>query len=496
VSLSNTDTHKSKITYLTWSPDGSKLITGDRDGLVVVWEGDNKRKLKTCCKYPKKGPITHLAFRAPEQGSFGSYLLTSCPPFFFYGGRSVYFADDKGKCADLVRNLPSLKTMYYSHSGGYLVLLTHDITLFKFRISEKGKMSQDKKVNYMHVYIDVLSLFSTCNTNTHIIYIHTHMQVKLSVKGDSRKFRCVWAGSGLLASVNNEGMVRVNNVENDDNYMLSLRDPMHSANLKDVIQCVSFNAHTSTLCGGCASGRVVFWRFVGHSQDSNSSSKEDWEILPSVETGGSVVNMAWGPGTGLLAVNLRDTCSVLSQTVLHTKSLNGTHIIQTSADSLFMQFQESKEGLQRIDSDLRIKGLELSSKYLVLWNGKQAEVRSLKNDAAAVVSTFNTKAVSIGANGDNLYCAVADTGRIVITNVQGVVKSSIAFPSSEGVPILISIKQSFMACATTKSVIKLWDIGRREPKALVPGRSFEEITGMLYHVGLSFSLFLCVCVCL
>jgi intraflagellar transport protein 140 len=62
--------HVTPITFITWSPEGSRLITGDERGFLAVWDRDNSRKLRVRARHEKEGPITHLCFRAPEPGSY------------------------------------------------------------------------------------------------------------------------------------------------------------------------------------------------------------------------------------------------------------------------------------------------------------------------------------------------------------------------------------------------------------------------------------------
>ena len=48
--------------------------------------------------------------------------------------------------------------------------------------------------------------------------------MKLSIKGDGSDLQCVWCGNGLLAAANGESIVRIFNLETDDNvnYILNL----------------------------------------------------------------------------------------------------------------------------------------------------------------------------------------------------------------------------------------------------------------------------------
>ena len=51
--------HRSAITFLQWSPDGSRLVSGDESGTVGVWKTDPRGRLISICNYRKKGKFTH-----------------------------------------------------------------------------------------------------------------------------------------------------------------------------------------------------------------------------------------------------------------------------------------------------------------------------------------------------------------------------------------------------------------------------------------------------
>jgi intraflagellar transport protein 140 len=72
-------------------------------------------------------------------------------------------------------------------------------------------------------------------------------------------------------------------------------------------------------------------------------------------------------------------------------------------------------------------------------------------------------------------------GRVELVNLQGSVKQTLPFADTEGSPVLLDIcgfvkgsdRKDFMVCATKNSVLKLWDVSRREPKQIVAGRRFD-----------------------
>lgn len=466
-------THKAPITLLTFSPEGSRLISGDSNGLLVVWAVDHRGRLQLACKYEKKGSITHLVFRAPANLTVpadGSVL--PCPSFFFGGSSGiVVFADDLSHSSDVIKAGSPIACMYYSAARDYLVLVTVDVVLYKYKITVEGKMTQERKV-------------------------------KLSIKGDGSELQAVFAGHGLLAAANCENLVRLWHLEKEDNYTLSLQDPKHMAIPKDIVTCLAFNPSKRVLCAGTLAGRVVFWKFVGRSLAGVDPSADDWEVLPPVETnyGGSgsglgIQSLRWGPGEGLLAVASKEGLSVLNETVLHSRHLakSGLSMIQLSSDSFCLQTEGGRT--LRVQTSIRIKGFDMSEKHVLVWNGKRAEVREVPDFVRAapdarmpaelkVVSSFATKAQRCAIHQDSIYACVGS--RIEILSLQGVFKSALAFTESEGVPNFLATQENFMVCATDHNVIKMWDIARKEPKTIVPGRHFvssERVAAPLVGAG-------------
>ena len=132
-SLPQEDTliHTSTITLLTWSPDGSRLLTGDSSGMVGIWKVDKRCRLTPICRYAKHGAITAIAFRNPEARP------NSCPDFFFGGNEGkVCFANDSGRCMDAFTvggDIASILTSTYNGSEN-VVVITRQFMLVQYQV--------------------------------------------------------------------------------------------------------------------------------------------------------------------------------------------------------------------------------------------------------------------------------------------------------------------------------------------------------------------------
>lgn len=479
VNRENSTTHQHPITMLMWSPDGSRLLTGDEGGMLAIWQAAAGRLIPNH-RYARKGAITHCVFQAPS-GDLGP--SATCPPFFFGGsGGVIWFADDMNHCTEVVKLGFPLKYVYYSHKNQYLAFVTSDVTLHKWFIAADGTLSQDRKV-------------------------------KLSIRGDGSDLRCIYAGNGLLAAANNEPLVRFFHLEKDDNYFLTLADPRHQADIKDPIQRLAFSHRGRILSGACASGRVVMWQYVADPKSTADPSDSDWDVLPAVETDGNITDLAWGPEAGLLSISYAETASILNQATLYCKAANDNALIQISADTIFLQHKEGTS--KKVQSSIRIKGIDVSAEYVIVWNGKTAEVRECDGEASStsdwvehhdpesdmkyyhnpktdvttwekptgsmdVYSSFETKARMCAIKGETIYCAVGY--KLEMLSMEGVVKKFISFTEEEGSPMLLDINGNFLAMSTDVNILRLWDISRAEPKQVVPGRFFEGCPGVIKSI--------------
>ncbi len=92
--------------------------------------------------------------------------------------------------------------------------------------------------------------------------------------------------------------------------------------------------------------------------------------------------------------------------------------------------------------------------------------------ALAPLTPFATRAKCAALYHETVYAAVG--ARIEALNFQGVVKKILTFSEAEGVPVVLDVWSDFLCVATSVGVVKLWNIKRAEPVAVVPGRLFEE----------------------
>lgn len=88
-------------------------------------------------------------------------------------------------------------------------------------------------------------------------------------------------------------------------------------------------------------------------------------------------------------------------------------------------------------------------------------------------------------NLDKSSVFVGTPNRINICNHQGTVKNFIRIDESEGELLHMEISDQYLLFSTSKFIVKVHDISRREPKLLLT-RTFEEYVGSADDLTCSF----------
>ncbi|CAM9557746.1 unnamed protein product [Heterosigma akashiwo] len=222
--------------------------------------------------------------------------------------------------------------------------------------------------------------------------------------------------------------------------------------------------------------------------------------------GRQVVRLAWGPGRGLLGVGAPRGAALLAETVLHRALRDGVAVLQTGTKSLqaragraffprrttcpvcfFLQLTtasfptgqvETTDGVAfPVTTRVPVKGVAVDATSLVVWSGKEAVVYQLATaggrrrrprglGAATEKGAFRAATrrwrSSPPGGAHTIFQAVGS--KLEQVNFGGVVLNDITFSEAEGRPVLLDTNGHFLAVATDRGVIKLYNT-RRERKA-------------------------------
>lgn len=178
--------HKAAISIITFSADGSRMVTGDAKGTIGVWR--THRGLTPVCSYNKEGAISNIVFCSLQINQDPSNPALANPDnansLFFFGGSSgsVCLADDLKNCSEVCKVPGAVKTILFYEKENSVIIITSHLLLVQFKLNLSEKLVPDRKV-------------------------------KLAVAGNPEYLHTIWAGNGLLATVSGENMIRMFNIE-------------------------------------------------------------------------------------------------------------------------------------------------------------------------------------------------------------------------------------------------------------------------------------------
>eukprot|EP00743_Colponemidia_sp_Colp-15_P005070 GILK01005459.1.p1 GENE.GILK01005459.1~~GILK01005459.1.p1 ORF type:complete len:1424 (+),score=370.05 GILK01005459.1:129-4400(+) len=446
----DTTTHRASISALCFSPDGTRLVSADESGVVSVWRTDARGRLNPLCSYRKTGAITHIVFCTNMTDKPHTAVATVAPvipattpldtPYFLFGGDSgkICFADDLNHCTDVHDVGGPIRAMLWYEQRRSVVLITSSLVLAQIRLVLDGKPVPERKV-------------------------------KLSVAGDVDKLKAVWAGPGLLATVSGENLIRLWNLEVEENYILSLAD-VSTRFSTDRILSVAYNPRKRVLACGTKEGKVITWRYLDNL--GSTANEQAWAPLPPNALSDPITELEWGPGESLISCIAFESVSILHEAIL-TKKIRDRYVaVQTSTDRLLVETPQGQS--LPLQAGIRIKGVDLTAQNLVIWNGKKIEVYEIANGLVSQLHGFPSRATSVGIHGDSLYACVGS--KIEVCSFNGTVKQTLAFTESEGEPLLVDINGHFLVVGTSVHSIKIWDISRRPPKQLGVARKLDLAT--------------------
>ena len=186
----------------------------------------------------------------------------------------------------------------------------------------------------------------------------------------------LWAGMGVLVVVTGESMLRIFDLDEDDNYILHLDLQAQGASRHgDRAVSASFSNRTGRLAAGSRDGRVFLWQYAPRAF-SSASGADNWEALPPVTLTEGVRSVAWGGTDQLLGVATQAGMSILSESVLCCSCVNGLAVMQQSAQRLYIEGQEKRGDYPEVlVPSINVKGCVSNGTQIVLWDGKDVEVR-------------------------------------------------------------------------------------------------------------------------
>ncbi|CAK6964174.1 intraflagellar transport protein 140 homolog isoform X1 [Scomber scombrus] len=458
-------THTACITLLEWSSSGGRLVTGDQVGALTVWKVDARGRLQgnhlvkheynanlTCCIFKPASPGDDVAMLARasvsgDESALDMFSWKGAPlkmgpqeGLAFYVSTAdgkVHCVDEHGKTSILLSVEGAIKKLFYLEKREALAVITDTLMLSQYTLGPEGGAQEFMKVK----------LSSKSGQNTDI----------------------VWTENSLLITATGEQLIRLWDLERDDNYVLSL-DETVGFEKGEMINCVSYCAGKEILAAGTSHGRIAMWRMV-QPDNNRGDNKTQWKLQTPTETEGNVTQIQWGSSLNLLAANNSNTVLILCEHLMSADFSQQVAAVQLTPTQLSITHYNTGVHLA-LQSDMHIKGVCVTKDSVTIWSGKQITVYELSGTVLRNTGSFACDSHVVAVHGENLY--TVEPNRVQIRTPQGTVKQLLTFSKAEGNPVLLSVCQSYLVVGTDTAHIRIFDLSRRDAKAHCSAKNLAD----------------------
>uniref|UniRef100_A0A803XVH6 Intraflagellar transport 140 n=1 Tax=Meleagris gallopavo TaxID=9103 RepID=A0A803XVH6_MELGA len=465
--------HNAKITVLNWSSNGSRLVSGDRHGILFLWRTDQRGRVQgpPVLKHEHGKCLSHCIFRPPPPGEDFLQLAkaavsgdekaldmfnwrkagTEAPLkiglqeglsfFVTLTDGSVHYTNEKGKTSHILSADNLVQKLLFMEKKDALVVITENLLLSLHTITLEG---------------DAKEL----------------MKVKLSGKtGNSADI--ILIDHSLIVTAMGETVLRFWDLDRGENYVLS-PDVQFGFEAGECMNCVSYCSAKGLLAAGTNKGRVAMWRNVSVSSQSTGAleGKEKWKLHASTELEGNITQIKWGSRKNLLAVNSISSVVILSEQAMSCHYNQQVAAVQVSP-SLFNVTFFSTGTTHNLHVDMTVNGVFATKDAVVFWNGKEVTVFECSEDTLRNAGSFLCDSPVLSVHGENLY--TVEPNRVQVRTWQGTVKQLLVFSEAEGNPCLLDVCGNFLAVGTDLSHFKIFDLSRREAKVHCNSKNFSEL---------------------
>ncbi|XP_067952050.1 intraflagellar transport protein 140 homolog [Watersipora subatra] len=459
--------HKAAISCLAWSVKGSRLVSTDQTGAVIVWKADARGRLQTSPlnninlqesvnelifrPSASQDPSTDLAALARAAVSGDESALDmfnwkkSIPgkpgnsPFgapveafgFYVGteGGSVYHCNETGKSQKCFTTDGSISKLMLMESKSILITITVSLTLAQHNISPSG---------------DLKELF----------------KVKLSGKTD-RPSIC-WSNPGVLATATGEGVLRLWDLANNNNYVLTLENqPLYDKN--EVLNCIAYCKERGTLAAGTNLGNVAMWKF-SPNPESTEDDETCWKLQPPSSVDGLMEHISFGSSEHLVAVCSSNDVFILTEQSMKTHFTGNVAAVQLGPQTVSIDCFANNVH-HEMKSSIQVRGVAVGTEAAAVWNGKLVEVYEINQDNQTLrgIGNWTCDTSQVAIHNQNVY--TIDGQKAQVRTMQGTVKQFLNFTESEGVPITLDVCANYLVIGSSLGVIKVYDLSRRDAKA-------------------------------
>ncbi|ORY30689.1 hypothetical protein BCR33DRAFT_703366 [Rhizoclosmatium globosum] len=438
--------HTTNITCLEWNSTGTRLISCDEEGEVVVWKVDVRGKINSLCHYRLKGPVSQCSFR--RSSAKAENKIPECSSFFLTLASlgKIFYADDMGRCSESIATSKILSFKLFD-SKDQIALITHDLVYSQYSLSPDGKMNLETEVK-----------ISTAGFN------------------DPKSLRVAWVDdNGVIAIVSGGSKIRVLDVVNEESTMLSCAK--EETSITSIVYCPA----RSMLCASNSSGSCYLWKYhlapqqkMKGKMDLESLSQR-WQMLVSLSVEEAVESIIWGGSGTSLIVRTKSYLKIFEEEKVCCATYQGYSILQLSASVLRIFKGDS---ILEIDVQEKVKKVAISASIFVVSTGTNLQIFDFPEDlsSARLQSAVNSDSNLICVDGQSIFAAYSQ--KVDIFNMTGSLKNTINVGNRDGTIRFMASSNNVIAIITSKDILKVYDLSRREPRFITSKSSQDSVPNL------------------
>lgn len=483
----NKHVDKFPVTLLRWCCDGRHFVSGDKAGVAILWSVDDAKKPIILWEYREQGSQVVAACFGDEPASDAQMPegAVKSPALFF-----VLAFPSQGKFKVMYQSgmpnepphvihtadaAPALLTWFGGR--GQLVLVGVDGQLAQLEPSERG----------------------------HEWKVARTLKLASAMGGESSAVFTAWmAPSTLAIASDRDVMIRLYNLEVDDNTVINIPPPPAGVPPEGpgLLSSLVYHEATASLILGLTDGRLIL-----HRRSPASKGGEDgpgWDLTAhhdltkevklatAAEPGAcAILGLSVGPkGEEIVAATPSAIVVIRATPVLH-KSRLGVAAIQLSANevsvvtlapsSLTIPGQLAApltDGGVVVRCNEPLEGLDLTRQHVLVWGKKRCDIYEIKNQDAMFVATSpglsQGEITCLALNREFLFRGIQN--RLEICTFSGAVKQAMPFEEGQGRPHLLDCNGDTLVSITSKCFIRAYRVvsgGAAKPFGPPAGRRLE-----------------------
>ncbi|XP_078096576.1 intraflagellar transport protein 140 homolog isoform X2 [Mustelus asterias] len=466
-------THRAQITILEWSSNGTRLVSADKAGVLMVWRVDQHGRVQgsPLGKQDYGKQLTHCIFKPPAPGEDLVQLAKAAVSgdenaLDMFNWRKVGKGDAPFKVG-----LQQGITCFASVTDGTV-----------YHVSEKGKSLQVlhtdgpiRKLMYMEEKEILMVVTEALFLSQHSIGLdgtsQELMKVKLSGKA-GQKADIIWVESGLLITATGEIVIRLWDLDKDENYTLTL-DEQLGFSTGEIINCISYSENKGIIAAGTSKGQVALWRktLVNSLSGCKIEGKDQWKLQAPIDLEGNIIQIKWGSSKNLLSVISAGTVLILSEQVMSAHYNQQVAAMQVAPNQLNLT-SFSSGNQQMLRTDMHVKGVYVTKETIVVWNGKHTTVFEPFGPSLRNAGSFPCDSCVLAVHEESIY--TVEPNRVQVRTLQGTVKQLLVFSETEGNPCHLHICGNFLVVGTDTAHVKVFDLSRREAKPHCNAKNMAE----------------------